>query len=98
MLFFHRYSRYEELGLAPDELLPEEYLTSETFFGDGTEITYEEYANIKSAYQKNIVAFPYRQGDILFLDNMLAAHGRNPYKGDRTIATAIIEAAYDTGK
>jgi hypothetical protein len=26
---------------------------------------------------------------------MLTAHGRSPYKGERTIATAIIEAAGD---
>ncbi|WP_343691142.1 TauD/TfdA family dioxygenase [Chitinophaga sp.] len=95
--FFHRFSRYEELELSHDDFFPSEYLTSETFFGDGTEITSAEYNEIKAAYQKNMIAFPYQQGDIIFLDNMLAAHGRNPYKGDRTIATAIIEAVYDTG-
>ncbi|WPV65671.1 TauD/TfdA family dioxygenase [Chitinophaga sp. LS1] len=94
--FFHRFSRYEELELDHDDFFPSEYLTSETFFGDGTEITSAEYNEIKAAYQKNMIAFPYQQGDIIFLDNMLAAHGRNPYKGDRTIATAIIEAVYDT--
>lgn len=96
VMFFHKYSRYEEMGLPPEEELDEEYLTSETFFGDGSAITFEEYSEIKDAYRKNIIAFPYCQGDILFLDNMLAAHGRNPYKGERTIATAIIEATYDS--
>lgn len=96
VFFFNRFSRYEELGLGPDDELPEEYLTSDTSFGDGTPITYAEYADIKNAYQQNRIVFPYQQGDVLFLDNMLAAHSRNPYKGARTIATAIIEAAYDT--
>lgn len=95
VFFFNKYSRYEELGLAPDDYLPAEYLTSETFFGDGSEITYDEYIDIKNAYMKNIVTFPYEKGDVIFLDNMLVAHGRRPYKGDRIIATAIIEAAYD---
>ncbi|MBC9912779.1 TauD/TfdA family dioxygenase [Chitinophaga varians] len=94
--FFNKYSRYEELGLEADDFLPSEYLTSDTFFGDGTEISFEEYQEIGNAYKKNLVVFPYQKGDIIFLDNMLAAHGRNPYKGDRTIATAIMEAAYDT--
>ena len=94
--FFNKFSRYEELGMEPDDCLPDEYLTSDTFFGDGTPITYEEYAEIKRAYQKNMIVFPYRKGDIIFLDNMLAAHGRSPYKGDRIIATAILEAAYDS--
>lgn len=96
VFFFNKYSRYEELGLSHDDFLPEKYLTSDTFFGDGTGISYEEYAEIKKAYQQNLVVFPYQKGDIIFLDNMLAAHGRNPYKGARTIATAIIEATYDT--
>jgi len=95
MFFFNKYSRYEELGLSYDDELPDEYLTSDTFFGDGTEIRYEEYLDVKEAYKKNMVIFPYVKGDIIFLDNMLAAHGRNPYKGERVIATAIIEAAYD---
>lgn len=93
--FFNKYSRYEELGLDHDDDLPPEYLTSDTFFGDGSEISFAEYKAIGDAYKKNLIAFPYEKGDIIFLDNMLAAHGRNPYKGDRTIATAIIEAAYD---
>jgi alpha-ketoglutarate-dependent taurine dioxygenase len=98
ILFFNRYSRYEELDVPPDEFLPDEYLSSDTFFGDGTPITYEEYMEIKNAYDRNKVVFPYQKGDILFLDNMLTAHGRNPYSGERTIATAIIEAAYDSGR
>jgi hypothetical protein len=97
VLFFNKFSRYEELGLSPSDILPEEYLTSDTFYGDGEEISYDEYCIIKKAYDKNKIVFPYQQGDIIFLDNMLAAHGRNPYKGERTIATAIIEAAYDPG-
>ena len=93
--FFNKYSRYEELGLEHDDYLPDEYLTSDTFFGDGTPITFEEYAEIRDAYLKNTIVFPYMEGDIIFLDNMLAAHGRNPYKGERVIAAAIVEAAYD---
>ena len=93
--FFNKYSRYSEIGLEPDDEFPEDFLTSNTFFGDGSEISYQEYANIEQAYKNNRIEFPYRKGDILLLDNMLAAHGRNPYEGDRVIATAIIEAAYD---
>jgi alpha-ketoglutarate-dependent taurine dioxygenase len=95
ILFFNKFSRYEEIDLSPSDSLPEEYLSSDTFFGDGTPIAYEEYLEIRNAFQKNKVVFPYERGDILFLDNMLVAHGRTPYQGERTIATAIIEAAYD---
>jgi hypothetical protein len=32
----------------------------------------------------------WRKGDVLVLDNMLAAHGRRPFTGGRRIATAIV--------
>lgn len=96
VLFFHKYSRYEELEVEPGSELPQEYLSSEVFFGDGSEISYDQYLEIKNAYRLSTVSFPYRQGDIIFLDNMLVAHGRNPYKGERVIATAILEPAYDS--
>jgi len=76
-------------------MLPDDYLVSDTFFGDGTVISFAEYTEICNAYRKNIVSFPWQRGDVLFLDNMLTAHGRYPYKGERTIATAIIEPASD---
>jgi len=98
VLFFNRFSRYEELGVPFGDRVPEEYITSDTFFGDGTAISADEYLEIKNAYRKNLVVFPYEKGDILFLDNMLTAHGRNPYEGERVIGTAIIEAAYDDEK
>ena len=33
--------------------------------------------------------FPWQQGDLMVLDNMLAAHGRSPYVGARQIAVAM---------
>lgn len=93
--FFNKYSLYEDLGLSGDDYLPEEMLTSDTFFGDGTEISFEEYTILKDAYDSNQIYFPYEKGDVLFLDNMLTAHGRMPFKGDRVIATAIIEPYSD---
>ncbi|WP_432328215.1 TauD/TfdA family dioxygenase [Mucilaginibacter sp. P25] len=68
-----------------------------SFFGDGSEINEDEYLEIKKAYAENVTTFPYQQGDIIFVDNMLVAHGRNPYKGDRVIATAIIDPVHDSG-
>lgn len=95
VLFFNKYARYEELGLTPGDAVPEDLIHTDTLFGDGTEISMEEYLSIKQAYQQHTVAFPYEKGDILFLDNMLAAHGRNPFKGERLIATAIIDPTGD---
>lgn len=95
VLFFNKYARYEELGLNPGDRVPEDLIHTDTLFGDGTEISIDEYLSIKKAYQQHTVAFTYEKGDILFLDNMLAAHGRNSYKGERLIATAIIDPSGD---
>jgi alpha-ketoglutarate-dependent taurine dioxygenase len=94
--FFNKYSLFEEIGLSKDDFLPSEMLPSNTYFGDGSEISFEEYESLKNAYNKNTVSFAYEKGDVLFLDNMLVAHGRNPFEGKRVIATAIIEAFGDS--
>jgi alpha-ketoglutarate-dependent taurine dioxygenase len=39
--------------------------------------------------QSEMVAHRWRQGDILMIDNLLAAHGRNPYSGPRKIIVAM---------
>jgi hypothetical protein len=94
--FFNKYSFYSEIGLELDEELPDEALPYNTYFGDGTPITIDEYKFVKNAYVKNTILFQYQKGDVLFLDNMLTAHGRTPYLGERLIATAILEGCSDS--
>ncbi|MCB2380548.1 TauD/TfdA family dioxygenase [Hymenobacter sp. BT635] len=89
--FFNKYSLYEEIGLEPEDEMPEELLPSNTFFGDGSEISFEEYSEIKNAYDKEKVLFLWQEGDLLLLDNMMTAHGRSPYKGERQIVVSIVE-------
>lgn len=60
-----------------------------TYFGDGTEISADIVAEINSAFEKARVEFPWQHGDLLFLDNMLTAHARNPYSGERKILVAM---------
>jgi len=93
--FFNKYSLLEEMGLSADDDSIDEFLPFDTYFGDGTPITYQEYSEIKSAYEKQKVLFPWNAGDVLLLDNMLTAHGRSPYKGERQIVVAIAEPISD---
>jgi alpha-ketoglutarate-dependent taurine dioxygenase len=85
-MFFNKYSFSEDLL---DFISSDDELPNNTYYGDGSEISKEEIENIKEAYQKAIVEFPWEKGDVLFLDNMLMSHGRNPYKGDRKIIVSI---------
>ncbi|MBW4506976.1 MAG: amino acid adenylation domain-containing protein [Scytonematopsis contorta HA4267-MV1] len=69
----------------------EEDLPYSTFYGDGSPIENSVIEEIRQAYQKEIIIYPWQKGDILMLDNMLVAHGRNSYSGKRTILTAMGE-------
>jgi alpha-ketoglutarate-dependent taurine dioxygenase len=42
-------------------------------------------------YRSTSVAFPWQPGDVLMVNNMLVAHSRNPYVGDRKILVAMGE-------
>jgi alpha-ketoglutarate-dependent taurine dioxygenase len=66
-------------------------LPRNAFYGDGSEISEEDLGQIRLAYEKATVAFPWQEGDLLVLDNMLVAHGRKPYKGQRRILAALAE-------
>jgi len=69
----------------------ESKLPRNVYFGDGTPITAAEIAEINAVYQQSQTIFPWQKGDIIMLDNMLAAHARNPYLGERKIVVAMAE-------
>ncbi|MBD1938355.1 non-ribosomal peptide synthetase [Microcoleus sp. FACHB-68] len=69
----------------------EENLPRNVYYGDGTPIEDSVIEEIQAVYQKAAVTFPWQAGDILMLDNMLAAHSRNPFTGYRKIVVAMGE-------
>jgi alpha-ketoglutarate-dependent taurine dioxygenase len=71
--------------------LEEEDLPNNTYYGDGSPIDPGALEDIRDAYRREAVSFAWREGDILMLDNMLVAHGRNPYAGRRKILVAMAE-------
>ncbi|MCR9073183.1 MAG: TauD/TfdA family dioxygenase [Alphaproteobacteria bacterium] len=62
-----------------------------TAFGDGTEIATETVREILDAYHAEERRFAWQNGDILLVDNMSVAHGRQPYSGHRRILVAMAE-------
>lgn len=89
--FFHistREKAVQETLLAEHAI---EDLPSNSFYGDGSAIEPDVLETLRAAYLAEKVAFTWEKGDILLIDNMLAAHGRAPYTGDRKILVAMAE-------
>jgi alpha-ketoglutarate-dependent taurine dioxygenase len=69
----------------------EEDLPNNTYYGDGLSIDAEVMERLREAYEKERVRFDWEEGDVLMLDNMLIAHGREPYIGERRVAVGMAE-------
>ncbi len=72
-------------GLTADEL------PFNTLFGDGTPIDPALMEEIREAYREATVSFEWQEGDVLMLDNMLVAHGREPFVGPRKVVVAMAD-------
>ena len=87
--FWHVSSLSENLrGLLLSDFAEDE-LPYNTFYGDGSTIEDSVIATIRDAYREETIAFPWEHGDVLMLDNILVAHGRNPFQGTRRVLTAM---------
>ena len=71
------------------KLVKDEDLYHSCSYGDGTPIGDAELAEIRAAFERETVAVPWRQRDVLVLDNVLTAHGRKPFLGERRILVAM---------
>ncbi|WP_211230608.1 condensation domain-containing protein [Inquilinus limosus] len=66
-----------------------ERMPRQVFYGDGSPIEDEVMDLIGELYEACAVRFDWRRGDVVMLDNMLAAHARDPYEGPRRIVVAM---------
>lgn len=64
-------------------------LPTHAYFGDGSPIADEQLDRVRQVFWDTSVIFPWQQGDVLYLDNYLVAHGRMPYEGSRKILVAM---------
>jgi alpha-ketoglutarate-dependent taurine dioxygenase len=64
-------------------------LPTHAVYGDGTPIADSDIDRVRQIMWDHAVIFPWRQGDVLVLDNFLVAHGRMPYKAPRKILVAM---------
>ncbi|HXS01746.1 MAG TPA: TauD/TfdA family dioxygenase [Pyrinomonadaceae bacterium] len=70
---------------------PEVALPNNTYYGDGSRIEAETMDHLQGVYLQHKIPFTWQQFDVLMLDNMLAAHGREAFKGQRKVVTGMAD-------
>jgi alpha-ketoglutarate-dependent taurine dioxygenase len=77
------------------EVLVDEYgednLPFDTSYGDGAPIPQDVVDTLNAAYDDATVREPWQVGDVLLVDNVLTAHGRDAFRGSRRIVVAMGE-------
>ena len=89
--FFHVSTLEPGLQKVLSDAFAEHELPNNTYYGDGSPIEPEVMEQLHQSYRQEELAVPWLCGDVLMLDNMLTAHGRAPFTGDRQIAVGMSE-------
>ena len=95
LVFFNQLQLHHISCLAPAvresllSMMKEEDLPRNIYYGDGSPIDDSVVTYLRELSQKLSVSFPWQEQDILMLNNMLVAHSRNPFVGERKIVVAM---------
>ncbi|MDT4991565.1 MAG: hypothetical protein QOH97_1457 [Actinoplanes sp.] len=98
-VFFNQLALHHPSCLDPDtrqsleSLYGVEGLPRNVFWGDGEVIDDEIVAEVRELMDRESLAFAWREGDILVIDNMLVAHSRSTFVGPRKIVVALGDMA-----
>lgn len=88
MAFWNAFSLDEELRETLIDEFGADGLPFATGFGDGP-LDEDDLRQINDAYEKATVRRAWAPGDLMLVDNVLAAHGRDPFRGARKIVVAM---------
>jgi hypothetical protein len=89
--FFSQWSvPEEERGVLLKTFGPEG-MPFNTLSGDGEPVTADEFQALLDAYERTNRRVALRHGDLLFVDNVRTAHGREPYAGPWDLAVALAD-------
>lgn len=86
---FHVSSLPAELRAELLDLYAPEELPRHAALGDGSPIPDEDLAGIAHAYDVAALAVPWSVGDVMVINNIRIAHGREPFTGSRRILVAM---------
>ena len=97
--WFNQIAFLNEWTLAPElrEYLVDVYgadgLPFNTRFGNGDPIGADVVQVINEAYERHTVREPWQAGDLMLVDNVRTAHGREAFEGQREIVVALADRA-----
>lgn len=78
-----------------EDLYDEDEMPRNCFYGDGEVIEDETMETLCEVYDGLGTYFPWQKGDVMVVDNVLAAHARNPYVGERKLLVTVGELTKD---
>jgi hypothetical protein len=95
--WFNQVAFLSEWALDPDvreylvELHGPDGLPFTTRFGEGEPLGEDVVDLINGAYTAHTLREPWQAGDLLVVDNIRTAHGRDAYEGDRTVVVGMAD-------
>ncbi|ALE73102.1 SyrP [Pseudonocardia sp. EC080610-09] len=96
-VFFNQIAFLSEYAMDPEvreflvELHGPDGLPFTTRFGDGSPVPPDVVDVINDAHERHTVREPWQDGDLLVVDNLRVAHGRDPYTGVRDVVVAMAD-------
>lgn len=96
-VWFNQAHLFHVSALEPDmrealvDAVGEHELPRNVYYGDGTPIEESILEEVRAVLESAKRVFAWQQGDVLMLDNMLTAHARMPFQGDRKVIVAMSE-------
>lgn len=81
---------YDNTGKAA-ELRAQQKFPSGAFMGDGGELEPDEERELGQVVDRHTYAWPWRDGDVMILDNLQTGHGRNPFTGARATEVSLLD-------
>ncbi len=98
LTFFHVTTLGAEMCEGLREMFDEQDLPTNTYYGDGAPIPDEVVEHLRECYRRHRTRFDWQTDDVLVVDNLLAAHGREPFTGPRRIAVAMAEPSTEPAR
>ncbi|MFI2010025.1 TauD/TfdA family dioxygenase [Streptomyces jumonjinensis] len=89
--FWSRWSLEEEVRDVLETTFGADGMPFDTAYGDGAALSEQEIRVINAAYDAATRRERWQPGDLLLVDNILSAHGRDAFRGQREILVAMGE-------